>query len=369
MNILTVPIDLMGVWHIAIFIALAMSAYQISKPLGALRWLFFYVVVSALFVLEFPLLPFGDYTRAFQATAGQTLVEILVITFSIGWWKRFTTKALPYVVAFEILAVWTYGHGLMVAPSFDTAFIALCLPMLGDILGTLGMVTILFHHGTTALLMLGAYILSNTNLFTKNKSALVMLTAIGFAIWYHHHGPWLDGMDRIEHWKRYMHFWAYHPDGSLNWRSIILGMGPGSFMFCAMLVDNYKPPFFLMMHSDWLQILFELGVVGFALTVGVVIQAIQGAKSNRRLMLGIVGSILFGLFYHPLRFAPSAILIALIFRKALVVKNVDLKLPRGDCPGGCDHGDALTLRDYKREHRNACPGREGWNHNLVKFNS
>ncbi len=105
----------------------------------------------------------------------------------------------------------------------------------------------------------------------------------------------------------------------------IAGVGPGSFMWCSLLIDKFKEPMFLQMHSDWLQLAFEEGIVGILLVIATVLIAVKRALSNKRVLMGIAGASVFALTYHPLRFFPSAIMLALIFSEALVIQKVEIE--------------------------------------------
>lgn len=320
MSILTVPIDIYGCWHISIFIALFVCAFLILRCYwGSMeRWalaLTAWVLIRGLMIVEFPALPFGDYTRAFQATAGQTLLEFILIVLAVLAAPSFFWSLLPYLVATEIGLLWGFGAGLMKAPSFDTALIALCVPLVAPWLAALSVITIIANHGSTALLILGsqfAMIALRRRGPMRSLFFMVIAPALTFTAYLHHYGPLLDGLERIHSWERYMGAWA-----ASGWRYVVFGVGPGSFMFHSLLIDNYKPPFFLMMHSDWLQIPFELGLVGLILTLGVLYKALQGAWCCDRLAAAVIGAAAFGLTYHPMRFAPSAIVITMIIVTAL----------------------------------------------------
>ncbi len=313
-NILTIPIDLGGVWHLSLFFGLLACLWY-----NNFGWLFAWVMARGLMTLELPHLPFGDYTRAFQATTGQCMIEVILIC-SVARVKNLW-KLIPSLAFIEIACVWIFGKGLMVAPSFDTALIALCMPFIPIQLQIAGFITIVTHHGYTALMILAAELLA---IAIRCKSAriwcAISFTAIASAILLHHE----YGTDRINHWVRYMEFWRS------DWRYIIAGVGPGTFMLMSMLIDKFQPPLFLYMHNDYLQVLFELGLVGFVLMICLMARAIRGSWGNTKLLAGVLGASAFGLTYSPLRLFPSAMLIAMIFYRALVEERVNLEISGAD---------------------------------------
>lgn len=320
-------IDIGGVWRITIFFGIAFSIIKWVSgsdvaPLSA-KLLWSYTLVSALFILEFPLVQFGEVHTAFQATAGQALIEAIFIPIGAIVFRKLIPKLLPYVVSFALLCVWMNWPGFLHAPSFHSAFAALAIPLLVSpyLIGAV-VITVLTHHGTTALLILSAQMLALT-LRLKKRRLLIFLVAFALSAYFcRAGGPLLNGEERLTKYAEFMGFWAR------EWRWIILGVGPGSFMWTSLMLDKFQTPLFLQMHSDWLQIVWELGLVGFALTVGVFLSAIKSAWDKPRLLAAIAGCAAFGLTYHPLRFYPPALLIAYIFILAFSCKTSSLQARR-----------------------------------------
>jgi hypothetical protein len=321
MNPLAAQIDYMGMWHISIFVGLCLC---VLFPMRRFQWevsfLWAYVLISALYILEFPSLPFAPYTLAFQATAGQTLAEVLIIPLFAILISDSTVvqiiNAFKWIIMYEIMRVWIQKDGLLIAPSFDTALIALYLPFAGLWLKIASIATIATHHGSTALVIILAQLAA---LSLKERGYLKWLfaaiPALATAAYIHHHGPWLDGIERIDKWKKYMNVWLQNP------RFIALGSGPGTFMWIGLLIDEFKPPLFLAMHNDWLQMLFEIGIIGTLLVIMVIRKTIINCWEDTRVLCAVFGCIAFAATYHPLRFFPSAFLIALIFRLALFMRR------------------------------------------------
>lgn len=323
--------DIGGIWRSTFFIGevflLAMVMYNRIPRIVFALW--FYSIVQALYILEFPALPFGDYNTAYQATAGQVVTELLIIPLSFFLLKpkvyKWIWRAIPLVVLYEIYAIWVHSEarpmGLMISPSFDSAFISLALPFMPLWIALPVIITVVTHHGSTALLILLAEafawgIVSLTKKPRKKQIAIflglsVLAGAILGVAYVHSHSQLFDGMERIAAYKRYMKFWAQ------DWHFITFGVGPGSFMWTSMMIDKWTPPLFLQMHSDWLQILFELGTVGFLLVCGVFFTALKNVWGKLKLMAALFGVAAFALTYHPLRFFPPALLVGLIFYEAL----------------------------------------------------
>jgi hypothetical protein len=301
-----------GVWHITIAIVLSLAAASLiwKQPLPRVaRALWVYVLVYAIYILEFPARHFGDFTIAYQVTAGQVAVEALLIPLGAMALYKFWHKILPIVVIGELICVWIKHPGLMVAPSFNLALCAVSLPFLPLWMVVSVAVTALTHHGSTAILIL---IAQSIGMSRRYPRLLLLIPFCGLAAWIHSNGPMIDGLERLEHWNKYMSFWW----GS-GWKTILLGFGPGSFIHTSMWLDKYKAPLFFQMHNDFLQSIWELGIVGFSLIIGVVATAIKRTWDRPKELAAVLGCVAFAIPYHPLRFCPSALVMAVIFWKAL----------------------------------------------------
>lgn len=308
---LTLAIDPFGIWRTSVFLGLCLAAVMFVLRAGRrLPWsakaLWAYVIFSSLFILELPWPSFGKMHRAYEATAGQTLAEVILIPWLAIHYRKHIFKAIPWLLGVEAVLVTFLGYGVMHRESFDTALMALCLPFgpLGLVIP--GILVILTRHGTTAMMIMGAqFLVLALQGRARWKATVFILVALAALAWHYHHGPWLDGGERLAAWWRYMGYWA------TNWKNIVFGMGAGSFMWTSLLIDEFNAPMFLQMHNDWLQILFEYGTIGLLLAVCTL------RRVKREWVIGVASACVFALTYHPLRFFPSAVVVAAIFVEAL----------------------------------------------------
>lgn len=316
MNVLTVPVDLGGIWHYGWAVGLVGLSFIKLKEHRFLTCAWAFFIGYAVWIAEAPLLPFGDYTRAFQATAGQAAIEIALLVWAAIRLRKHIMLFATVITIIEQPLVWINHAGLMGWESFDCALIALCIPFVDRrmwVTTVTGIITILFHHASTAQLMLAAEMIAICPALTP-----VVLVPLSFVMYWHHHGPWLDGMERVHTWIRMMKFWA------TDWKNIAIGTGPGSFMWISCLVDNFKPPIFLQMHNDWLQILFEEGMLGLGIAITLFYRAVQRCAKRDDFRAGVLGAAAFALTYHPLRFFPSAFMIAMVFANAFFEEDVNV---------------------------------------------
>lgn len=282
-----------------------------------------YVLLWALYILEYPAEHFGLFTRAFQATAGQTFVEILFVPIAALIFRKGIGKILPLIALFSCLCVWFTWPGLLNAPSFNSGLAALCAPFVSWWVAWVIVITAITHHGSTALLILCAQISAHFIRVRKLKNFAVFLSILTLAYviaQYHQDGGLFNGSGRLGKYIQYMTFWKK------EWRWIFLGIGPGTFMWTSLMLDQFKAPLFLQLHSDFLQIIFELGLVGLGLCVWVFIHAIRKAWGNVQVLAGLFGCAAFTLTYMPCRYFPSALIIAWIFWRAINCKTNSIQV-------------------------------------------
>lgn len=322
MNPLTTQVDNLGVWGIGLFLGTAAcSLFLIQKRFkdiglwASLLWS--YVIVYSLFIVEFPYPSFGLLHTAFQARAGQTVVEALVIPMAALLAPKCVLKGIPWLVAGEILAIWIPPRkGLMGWESFDAALVAACIPFVPNWLKAASILTIVTRHANTALIILAAQFLAlSIKVPTYRKYWLLVIPGMFHVAHKFHVNVNFDTGDRLRQWNKILDFWW-----SAGWRQRVIGFGPASFLHLSLLMDKYQAPLWLHAHEDWLQIAFETGMVGLALAVGTVATALKRAWDDVKILSAVFGVCAFAASYHPARFFPSMAIAALVFRLALTKK-------------------------------------------------
>lgn len=319
-QILFEDIDTNGRWRILLSISYIISLIFFLKPYikkiglsAVLLW--GYVLAYCVYLIEYPALSFGVVNTAYQATAGAAFLAALLIPFLCIEKTSLIIKSIPYVAAIEMLAIVTNRRGLLTAQSFDLSFVSLCIPFVNFYLCIPIVLLVLFKHGATAKLILTAQIIVYAFKCKKYRiSCCIMLAALAAMALYKSYNPISDGVERFQKWEQMLKIW------STDMPRIIFGTGPGSFIWQSLIADNFEQKsygVFLQMHSDVLQILFEFGIVGLALSFAVLATAVKRSWNNPRILSAVFGSAAFALAYHPLHFAPSAILIGLIISLSL----------------------------------------------------
>lgn len=316
-NPLTVQIDQGGIWHLSVFIGCVFIIWAAIWNLKMLateaKILWIYLLTQAIYYFEYPAAHFGLYDTAFQAQAAQVFAEALIIPIGALFFSKRIFQILPFVILYELVCIWLKRDGLMIAASFDTTFCALAIPFLPWWMIYAVVMTALTHHGSTALVVIGAQLFAFA---VKDKrlislflgASMILFTA---AKWHSYGMGFIDGESRIAVYKKSLDFLTFHKE----W--IPLGVGPGSFIWTSLLMSNFQGGLWMQMHSDWLQIFWELGAVGFLLVILALTRSIRTAWDTPQLLAAIFGCVASCLTYHPMRFFPPALLIAFIFRQAL----------------------------------------------------
>ncbi len=346
MSPLTTAIDLMSIWRLGIYfgmsalIFLGLEIYtgaKISRLIKATYqespWIFWaWILLGAVYQLEFPGLPFLDNNAAYSWAAGQTFAEALLIPLSVLLLpKKWRSKCAEILVVLTVIVelfltswnswiIWRHPelanigypviNGLMRGVSLDMVLLALLVPFTPWWLALLSILSIVTHHGTTALMVLGAEVFAwafiNLRLRYAIALPVVVTPILGALAYWHSNAPLLDGHERLAAWTRYFSFWWE------SWGFVAFGVGPGSFMFTAMQIDK-KPPIWFFMHSDFLQVPWELGVVGLALMLMAFARLVISARYDVKLLAAMFGLMAASLTYHPFRFFPGMLYAAFVF--------------------------------------------------------
>lgn len=324
-------VDIRGIWHLTYVLGLSgllvfTACRQELKnvpPIARVFWLYFSIL--CIVTLEFPNTYFGPYTPYVQSTAGQAFAEVTLICSAAYALRRWIAVVMPFVALFSAVCVWFNWSGFFHAPSFNMAFAATCLPLIVIDPNKVSFAkvaawvficgTALTHHGTTALLIL----VSHHVVAAFKDKKYYSLGVMAFLAWISakvFHGPFDSGHERLVKWGEYMTPWSQE-----SWDKIVFGIGPGSFMWYSILKNKYQTGIYLQMHNEFLQILWENGVVGFGLALAVCYKAIRRVREDAVLLQGVAGCIVFSLTYCPLRYFPSALLIAYFFTLALIPED------------------------------------------------
>lgn len=265
-----------------------------------------------------------EWRDAFNLSAATSLVTFLVTVFAT---RAFSLET--WIVVFRWIALldcagvvlgWFFHAPLFLFlnPSMDGCFLACMWPFFASnddwfidtgliiipvcicLTGQSQPIALMFIAGGMGLLL------------QKHYKALLLAVPLAFVL-----GFMITGHDlfmtsgRWQLWTRATELWIHQG-------KYLLGLGLGSFYLIGPeLTKDYGGVRFLWMHSDWLQILFEMGSIGFVCTLGVYGIALWRSRTHVILCSSLAVFGAWGLANFPLHQPISAVLGVVLLRLAL----------------------------------------------------
>lgn len=315
---LIMSIDPGGIWGIGVFGVVLIFTLLVciripNLPLPG-RLLLFYVLTYSQIICIYPKDYFSIFNKAFMTTAAQVFIQTLAIAAIPALTPKRVKPLLlmplfTVIFFYELVCIWSGSFGLMAAQSFDLGLLALFFPFVGWSGKLLIGLTCVTHHGSTAILMVLAQLLILCMADKRLRVVFLVAIPIMLASVFYHRAEinpleYFGGQGRVTEYTWAMRWWT-----AQNWKVLLFGTGPGSFIWLSYV---HKPDvWFFNMHNDWLQTLFELGVVGVGLLVAFFVTLVKQSRGPRHLASLFAMSIFCG-FYHPFRFAPTALFMAFV---------------------------------------------------------
>lgn len=296
-----------------------------------------YFLLSALFIFMYPVQRFSNQLP-FDSTSGQAFAILLVIAIFVIPLTRdgisLTLDLLELTFLINSIVVICVGYGMFHSRSSDAATIAAILPSVffrkkhlwnktreymwasGIVHGT----AILLMHGSTSYFVIAAAVLCYAILNIRQSWRVIAVLATAFsvlAVGYAREGiDFLNSSGRFEHWSMFMGWWQDNANP-------LFGTGIGSFEWLGPMIQqmNKEKAMFLFMHNEYLQVLFEGGIVGLTLALLVWLIGFWRARKETWLVLSYASLSMLMMTQFPLRFFVSALFTALILKSSDHVKN------------------------------------------------
>jgi hypothetical protein len=231
-----------------------------------------------------------------------------------------------YMLARYLLGIPMYALGM--ASSFDSTIVAICYPLVlllefpspstKWISRAIPVLAIFAAHGSVGV---GGLCLGLVILYMRKSWKLLSIPVVLFAI-----ATWLDPLIfsdslRFICWKWSMNYWAHLP---LLTRIFGTGLGTFSILgpYIQILTHSQMNNWYLEMHNDWLQCLFELGYLGLtiigSLTLYLIYKLYRSTHENSPYLLAsVVTYAACALMYYPTRNIISASIGVILIKSAL----------------------------------------------------
>lgn len=248
-----------------------------------------------------------------------------LVSMMIFFTCALNARFLPWLMLFFELSslvncalLLSNGHGFFNANSMDATFICMVLPLsllcdrpwpiklvfVGIPLITLSVAPVIGSTAIFVLLTEGLIYLALTNRWKWTVPLGIILVGGGLYI----NGATLyTSHDRTDQWKLLMSWWW---DNANHW----LGTGSGTFQWLGPAIQNKERDLFVWMHNDYLQVLFEQGLIGLFLMGCMFVVCIKKAWNRPWLLSAMGGSAFAMVTQFPLRFPLSALFILALIR-------------------------------------------------------
>lgn len=302
-------------------------------------WIIFGGIYVTNFRLGFyELFPVQDNIRV-KAVALMGLLGVIVPIVFMGGLSRNTIKYcfeamgwVAFIDAVVVIMQWTYEipvMGLNGNPSLNAGIIATCYPLILSQINhkdawyyklaliAIPIFAIMISDASIPFGVLcvatGSYLISNS----RNKrgiilaacAAILLSIIIFIAAYFLYPATLFDSSTRFDYWQMFFnYFFEYHS----RW----LGAGTNTFRFWGPLIQdayNQAPGgyYYIYMHSDILQILFENGLIGLGLAMLACIDVLRHARNSPVVLSMLLAWLSSAVFNWPGKHPASALVLVL----------------------------------------------------------
>lgn len=285
-----------------------------------------YCMISAAWLFQNPDEVWPGLMIRIDGSAANAMVFLTIITAVVASMRVNQILNLMKIICLiiQLNCVWVIleGHGIFHSRSMDNAVAMLMLPYSFSVspwLAILPVVALLVKKGVTAWAM--AFAMATWIVWkVRNKWAILALICAVLAAMLvldycteeqplHKHKDYIDIITtyRLQNWIVFMDWWKYNANP-------FLGTGTGSFQWLGPAITNRRNNIFIWMHNEYLQALFEQGIIGFGLIVITTIDLIKRSSGWLRIQVYTLCILSFSQF--PFRFFITQILIVMMVRLA-----------------------------------------------------
>lgn len=184
-------------------------------------------------------------------------------------------------------------------------------------LGVIALTKASIPLGVFAVVILGYLFLQQKNKAKALFWSFAVVADLFLLGWMLQGNDLLSSNGRYLEWKRIFTWWW---SNSSIWTGAGLGTTTHLMSYVQLLeAKGARAPIYLWMHSEWLQIIFELGIIGLLCALIAYIFTLFKAMRSPTLFASLLGFGAFGLFDYPLRLAqcvvPAILVTALILKQ------------------------------------------------------
>lgn len=324
--------DHIWVWEYLLVLVFGIGVYIIQAHKNKSLWMgltIAYFALSALRIFASPIGPYrfepGNWTMAMDGYASAAIALLFIhmmiaMSGSLYKWMSFF-QVIAFVNALLII-VGAIGFqkpwGILLNASMSGCFSAAMIPLfycgkrMPIVAALLLPISVLVSGQSLPIAVmfftLGVFLLRN-RMYSLIIGAVITSVTVGFCI---------TGSDLFESsgrtiiWNAAFQWWY----SNSNW---FLGAGSGSFSAIGPALSPDKNALFLFMHSDWLQVLFEQGLIGLVLVVGLYGLSLYKAWNKPACFYALIAYGAWAAANMPTRYALSAIYGLFLVRWAMQI--------------------------------------------------
>lgn len=268
-------------WRLQAFIGLVIGSLIVAHRITTVvHWVagvaIGYALISAAIVFQGPWELYPGLQFRLDQSAGQAFAQLIIAAVIAGFrptWVLIAAQVLGIVNGILILF---FGYGMFNASSADACFVVMGFHLfLHDTYGSdrgpealalavyiIIVVSAIFITGGTtasAMCVVGALALFGLRPMAWACgifAVAVTLATSGVSEFINSHG-------RFTEWARFLSWWSKNANP-------LFGTGTGTFEWLGPMIQARPKDLYLFMHNDYLQVLFEQGIMGLLLMLGVI---------------------------------------------------------------------------------------------------
>lgn len=285
---------------------------------------------SALSVSMAPMLTVDILSLRLRLVSARSFIIIISLVYFVSCLSRKNLErlltAFGFIAALNAISVLIYEFGMSGSRSMDMTICAMILPSIllrkeslkwYEMLNGFIVLTAMFiTKGSTVFFMLIGIVACYLAFYKKWKEIVIAVLAIVTVGVIINKGEFLYHIDRTEQWALLMSWWNNHAE-------VFFGTGLGTFQWLGPEIQNKSKDLFVWMHNEYLQIIFEMGYVGFGLTIALSIVCLKRSLNRPWLFSTCVAILISFVTQFPLRVFLSEIFILLIIRLCLEDDEVE----------------------------------------------
>jgi hypothetical protein len=225
--------------------------------------------------------------------------------------KAFVLGGIYCMMLFDS-ALFAFGRGgvLFTWPTFECAMMACFIPVVFRVRWKLAvplLIPIIGLHALTA----ATCALVGMSTYLKKRWAVIFIPVILTVLFIIKPFFTLALSERWEMWTQYFNWFSMIPHAWLT------GVGPGSFEELGPLFRSATAHQYVLMHNDYLQILFETGVPGLLMFLWVCGYLLWATRLKLVYFSSLVAVMLCMLTYFPLHFFTSQLMLLFLIDESL----------------------------------------------------